>query len=323
MPSRWLLCISFFLTMSAFSMDPDIHHKVTLDAVEAYGICQQWRAEQSEVISFSYEHLSDLEAVARFIAKGTKIEDTSPLLERLYNWHFYDQFRGTPHAMGKHFLGFRTSMHHIFEKRVRTLEDSLLSQHDLNTWDESSALTLGRVIHFIQDVTIPAHVAPIYHYNIIVINHSDYVDHLPLWYSPQPVISSSDCRAIGDAIASLKQQPFNQAFEQLLKGTAHHTLARIRQKIPAPADHYLANESWSSAFWTIRDPDEDHHYPSAIKSGFAPYGTFGNEGIEQLCESELTEDKTLCADFFRQTYQAARNQTVTAIWLYLHFLQQN
>jgi len=94
---------------------------------------------------------------------------------RIFNWHF---FRASIQDRNTFFLGaFDKSMGRMVEgiyedivpKDGESNEDYLLTQDDINR------LT-GRVMHFVEDTTVPAHVTPVWHGPFV----SDEFDSIPV-----------------------------------------------------------------------------------------------------------------------------------------------
>ena len=148
-----------------YAIHPDKHMVVTRLAFSQYRDCLR-------TLSVEDTLSEGIEPVAEY----SGLEDLSPLLERFFNWHFYDAYRETSAAMGRTMLGSEKSLHHIYDERIATLLGAL-DKADAATYYEYT----GRVLHFIQDMTVPAHVAPVYHYKFIWFDQSDYFDEMAEW----------------------------------------------------------------------------------------------------------------------------------------------
>ena len=234
------------------------------------------------------------------IAEHSGLEDISPILERFFNWHFYDAYRDTDAAMGSTMLGSRKSLHHIYDERIAALLDAV-NQSDEDSYYEYT----GRILHFIQDMTVPAHVAPIYHYKFIWFDKSDYFDEMTEWESTAYSKTGDLCE-----FDRVDKQELQVQLNLILNETAFRTRKRVMQNIPAPDGHLLHGRTWE-AFWVIRDPAEEDRYVDTM-SGFAPYGPEGNEGFGKLCETPGV-DRQLCLDFHRRSFDDVITYTVKAL----------
>jgi hypothetical protein len=103
--------------------------------------------------------------------------------ERLDNWHFYDRFRRADGAPGLRHWGAskNATLHPLYES---------LSAQMAQTYDATTrVLLVGRLIHYLQDMAVPAHVLPVFHprYGF----QKDAVDSYP--FRAPPAI---DCEAL-------------------------------------------------------------------------------------------------------------------------------
>lgn len=293
---------NYFLTLSiafsaccfsgnAYAISPENHRPVTRAAISAYKSCLEQLAVEDTLSEGS-------EAIVEF----SKLEDESPLIKRYFNWHFYDAYKGTEYAMGESATGARKSMHHIYAEHADDLIDALENNRREDIYEYT-----GRLLHLIQDMTVPAHVAPIYHYKFLWFDQSDYFDELPEWNTTAFTKPEELCRFDEAAINDMKVR-----LERLMQDTARGTRERIRQKILVDDDHRLAGKTWQ-AFWVIRDPDDDSSYPG-VKYGFAPYGDEGREGFKKLCESS-DSGRDACIYFFKHSFDDAVTSTVKTLLL--------
>ncbi len=284
----------------SLAIDWDKHPDVTRSALTVYSDCLKTSGDQDflnpgeqEIIRFSGE------------------EDTSPLLKRWFNWHFFDAYKDdSSHAMGRHFSGARKSMHHIFSEHAENLLEAITLQKPERIYE----LT-GRILHYMQDVTVPAHVAPIFHYKYFVFDQADYFDEMPQWQTLSFSGSADTCVADKAEAATLFER-----INQILHDTAHTTRKRIKAAIPLPDEHILAGKTWE-VFWVVRNPDHDNTYKNTIK-GFAPYGELGNEGFKNLCNGSANEQKA-CLDFFKDSYNGAITASVKTLLVINSVLQNN
>ena len=97
---------------------------------------------------------------------GSRHEDEMLILRRIANWHFYDPEKQAE----KRFIFIRTQLH----TRFRELSQLLSAKPA----PKDSYELLGRIIHYLQDVTVPAHVVPVFHPRYFVVN--DRFDKYPV-----------------------------------------------------------------------------------------------------------------------------------------------
>ena len=131
-------------------MHPETHKAVTALALERYRAFHPG----SWLVS-----VIEKKGGGRAILDGVVAEDY-PTVGRLLNWHFFASNRVIA-AQSRSLLPglvLRPTSEHIVASRAGTLIDRA------GRWPDRSQLkTLGRLLHHIQDMSIPAHVVPIYH----------------------------------------------------------------------------------------------------------------------------------------------------------------
>lgn len=122
-------------------MKPETHKTITRLAIE---VCK------NRISSNIYENSS-------YIIQGTEEEDTTELIKRAKNWHFYRANNSKiPQFYRKLKLKFKTTSEDILEERID--EMSMVDKHSSEYYKK-----LGRILHHIQDMSTPSHVLPIYH----------------------------------------------------------------------------------------------------------------------------------------------------------------
>ncbi len=285
----WVAMLTFLICgTNAHAIDPENHEALTKQAVTAYRQCIKWLGVR-DALSPGGDN----------IAQYTSLEDRDHLWRRLMNWHFYDAHDGTPQAMGWTFFGGEKSLHHLFRKHIKSLGAAIDEHRSGDVYEYS-----GRILHYIQDMTVPAHVAPNFHFKFI-IDKSDPFDSMPEWKQSGTytfIPSSDSCRVSPDSVADIPK-----GLNGILGNTADDTLTRIRKNIPVPATHRLYGKTWEY-FWIIRDARAK--YP-ATQSGFAPYGAPGRNSFRELCAS----DHQTCMSFFRRSYRKAIDASVKTLLL--------
>lgn len=286
-----IVITGYWFTGNAYAISPENHRPVTRAAIGAYKTC-------TELLGV----MDSLTEGIDTIVESSKLEDESPLIKRYFNWHFYDAYKDTEYAMGRSATGARKSLHHIYDERADQLIEALEKNRKQDIYEYT-----GRLLHYILDVTVPAHVAPIYHYKFLWFDQSDYFDEMPEW-NTSPYTKPEDlCRFDEAGIGDMKER-----LKMILDETAVGTRNRIRKNILVADGHRLSGKTWQE-FWVIRNPDDDSRY-SGTKYGFAPYGNEGREGFKKLCETSGS-DHRVCLNFFKQSFDSAVTSIVKTLLL--------
>jgi len=287
----FMVWIAQLYSADAFAISPENHKPVTRMAMNVYKSC----TDQLGINDTLTEGIDD-------IVEFSGLEDESPLIDRYFNWHFYDAYRNESTAMGRSFTGARKSLHHIYDARITSLIEAL-KKHDKAYIYEYT----GRVLHYIQDMTVPAHVAPVYHYKFYWFDQSDYFDDMTEWSSMTFTPVKNICLFENIDIEEMKERLNN-----VLSEVAENTRSRIQDEILQDNEHRLAGKTWEE-FWILRNPDDDHNYTDT-KYGFSPYGNEKRDGYKQLCEG-TEKDRALCLSFFRKSYDSAVASSVKVLLL--------
>lgn len=263
--------------------DGEVHQELTFIAARQYNRCVE------------DTHLARLTSLqVRYVALANANRAAPPWWQRMFRWNYYD--RGDQSA-GRVLWLFETRMHDRYRDTLRRLDEARdLSRRFTN---------LGRVVSHIQEVTTPAHVAPVFTTRwwrfSVVDRFSTYPVHTN---ALERVLAADDCASIRAADGTL---------DNLLVDTAERTLASIVEPIPGMPS------SWE-AFWEL-DNDEDE---------FGRYGdagnNFGRDVTFPCTEDESRECVLLARDPIYATYALNRhrdavNATVTAIAMMQERLQ--
>lgn len=264
---RYLLPV-LFLPLPSMAYDAEKHNQPSLDAFKLYQTCQQLMPDKLKT-EFGDEE-------ANYTAEANKDLDNITF-SRLWNWHFYDaRFdyeKMQPGSILPNLIGMNRSLHPYFVKQA----NKLLEQKE--TASHQSLELIGHLMHLIQDMAVPAHVAPIYHLS----TQKDAFD----GYSPKDAvaltISESECSSMLQHI----QTPV-----EILEQTAQNTLAAIDGDI---------NEllSWRD-YWMVYP-----HYKGDVKQGFSSYGKCGNEGFGNTNDPICNGTQTDFDNFYNERYKQA------------------
>lgn len=271
--------MSVALPSPAFGFDPELHGKYTEAAFTLYREhCQP--ALPSEAVEST--------------VKGVKAEDGwTPTRAR--NWHFYNRDGQVRRA----WWGAERNLDAVFRQRIRELEERLETRES----DPSEIYkATGRVLHYIQDMSVPAHVVPIYHGPGL----KDRVDGYPpvVGDALQTVVQKELGRDLAErGCERLRPGPEGSSaafFQNLLDDTAQTTLRAIGQTNHPDA----GSERWLK-FWGS----------SRHLKGFAEYGPCSFEaGINPKTCGGV--DDAALDRFYQDRYRRTLEDTVRVL-LYL------
>jgi hypothetical protein len=275
--TRYLASIGIVLLCSpaspAFAFTPELHSEFADKAVEAYQTCPG---------------VTLPEPLGKALAGGTKAEDSDPLtaVERITNWHFYNRNQTL-----KPFWFFQRNLDSIFITRTKALNE-LLEDPDSNPVDVYKQA--GRVLHYIQDMSVPGHVVPTYHIKDPFDGFGS-IDALPKFS-----LSAEECQKLHDDAATETASP--GAF---LENAAKATLRQIEQT--GADDKPVANGGWA-AYWVYPSPDS-----ADAQKGWGDYGVcpFSKGSGIAGCK----QDEELVALFEHQYEQALKNSVRMLFYL--------
>lgn len=275
-----VLGISVASPSPAFGFDPELHGKYTEAAFTLYREhCQPTLSSEAGGSTVT----------------GVKAEDgLTPT--RASNWHFYNRDGQVRRA----WWGAERNLDAVLRQRIRELEKRLETREP----DPSEIYkAAGRVLHYIQDMSVPAHVVPIYHGPGL----KDRVDGYP------PSGGDALRKAVQEELGQNLQErgcewlrPGNPEgsssdfFQNLLDSTAQTTLRAIGQTNSPDA----GSERWLKFWGSSRNP-----------KGFAEYGP---------CSFEAGIDPETCGGvndaaldrFYQDRYRQTLENTVR-VFLYL------
>ena len=271
------LCAFFFsllFTQSAFAFNKDAHQTLTFIAAKQFNNC----AHQDVNIA----RFSALDT--RYIVRANLAQADSNVFTRMFNWTYYnraDQSQKTSWWL------IDTRFHDHFESLVDETRWSVDRQRRLKN--------LGRIISYIQDMSSPPRVVPVYVNRWWRFSVGDRFDRFPV-----------DSEAVEMAVQGACQEVLNleASFQDVLEDVATQTLRAVQGPI------YGFPATWE-AYWTFSDePDE-----------FGEYGPAGNSFGDRTsfrCGGErclLLEDDPLYRDFATARHIAAVLGTMRAMAL--------
>lgn len=306
------------LSMTAYAIDKDKHSLVTERAITSFNQCLKYIKKEEHKLSMFKGGM---------IAEYTKREDTSPIIERATNWHFYDEFHGTDKALKSPYFFMNPSMHDIFNSRVKALSYVVnydpLVEIDYDVYlNETKEQISGRIIHYIQDMGVPAHVAPIYHSK----PHEDWqrccVDDEPAPFDE--LFTEENIDALGAEKIDIKTCERLQEESKKTVTSLHAVLDKIAKQTkesirsPIVSNHSEPEmKTWEDVFWPIRTADNDYDsdpyaHPKKGHLGFLKF----HESTFSLPNIDGDKKKgNPYWDFFKQQYLSIRDHTVLALMI--------
>ncbi|WP_460110503.1 phospholipase C/P1 nuclease family protein [Pseudomonas sp. S3_H04] len=273
------LSLLFNPSTPAFAFNPDLHSAYALRAAQAYQRCPGVKLP---------------EQLAEALAAGTDAEDSNLLTlpQRATNWHFYNRNKKL-----EPFWFANRSLDVIFSKRIEKL-NALLAEPDADPVEVYEQA--GRVLHYIQDMSVPGHVVPAYHAKLPGNPADPFDEFESIEALPVFDLSEAQCQALRDEAGQADATP-----QHFLNAAATATLQAIEQ-IDA-AGKPVVDGAWK-AYWVYpaRDTDE-------ARKGWGQYGTceFAKGNVNAGCKRE----EQLVALFEQQSRQAQRNSVLMLFYV--------
>lgn len=270
----------------AHSFKDTEHARFTETAWVIYAQWLEFRGERSAI--------KDIDAVIA----GTVDEDAKTL-SRARNWHFFnpDNLLRNGRLFNRH-----------SGPRLAELVSDLSSQCRNHSGQEATGPLAGRILHHIQDMSVPAHAVPIYHGPGLPDSFELYVganmDRLSLALQPAQLDAE---------LQSLPDKPWNQLAHFLYAREARETLRTIRQ--PIPIETAGSQLHWTE-FWTPCDQADSKSTCDLRRRGFGVYGALGNSFGENALPGGVHVEPVVYADFLSHRHRQLI--TATVLWLYVY-----
>ena len=214
---------------AALGYDGDVHQQLIFLAARQYNECVKDSPEL---------RLSALQV--RYAAKAAVKQAEAGLLRRMFRWGFYEREEQSP-----------KSMLWVVETRMHEHFNQLESQLAKASSDADKFSVAGRIATYVQDVTSPVRVVPIYTAKFWRLTTNDRFNKYPL-----------DDRALSqnmDDVCGALFEGSTANFADILKETADKSLRAVVEPIPGMPT------TWQ-AFWRLsRNPGD-----------FGDYGRAGN-----------------------------------------------
>jgi len=244
--------VCWLSTGKALAYEPNLHSQLSAEALRQYQQCNP-----SDAWSVKYRDL---------FVQYSKLEDSilhNP--NRGRQWHFYSPKGDLGLSESGAQISLNTRFYELLDAADRMLKNPFLQEFEFKKLYE----TMGRLSHYVQDVTVPANVIPIYHW-------SGQRDRFQS-YSFKPATASGVFEQNRDSICKAVLQEGAQ-LETLLAETARQTLvAAEKESLSVIVGKTQQVFTWS-LFWS-----EHHQCHQREKEKFKDYGLFGNRfGLTQM-----------------------------------------
>jgi len=260
------------LGVPALGYDGEIHQHLTFLAAKQFNRC----VEGTEI-----EPVTPLEV--RYMARSSMAAAEGNFFVRMFRWRYYD--RADESERSALWL-VDTRFHAQFNELLRQMDDA----RDVERYRD-----FGRIASYLQLVTSPPHVVPVYTARFWRFSFADRFDSFP-------VDDAAVEAVIGDDCSFLEEPP--PAYRDILRKAALSTLAAVQQPI------FGMPTTWE-AFWSLADEDRS----------FGDYGPAGNNfgrktefrcGRKERCL--LLKDDPLYLEFAAARHADAVRATVAALY---------
>ena len=249
------LCFLFFSPQVA-SYEGDIHQRLTFMAAKQLSLCDQASGDSL---------ISALDT--RYIVRANVAQAESNVFVRMFRWNYYNRDQGKE----KGALG-------IIDTRFHAHFNSLVSDLGKVSKSEERYKTLGKLLNYIQDVTSPSKVVPVFTNRWWRLSFYDRFDRFPIDVTQMEASLLKSCAEIQKFAQSSLGKSIEQIFQSILQETAEKTIEEVRKPIAGlPAD-------WTY-FWAFGETDE-----------FGNYGPAGNKFGERTAFDCGSNQKCLLLD---------------------------
>ncbi|WNZ81538.1 hypothetical protein [Pseudomonas sp. P108] len=273
------LSLLFNPSTPAFAFNPDLHSAYALRAAQAYQRCPGVKLP---------------EQLAEALAAGTDAEDSNLLTlpQRATNWHFYNRNKKL-----EPFWFANRSLDVIFSKRIEKL-NALLAEPDADPVEVYEQA--GRVLHYIQDMSVPGHVVPAYHAKLPGNPADPFDEFESIEALPVFDLSEAQCQALRDEAGQADATP-----QHFLNAAATATLQAIEQ-IDA-AGKPVVDGAWK-AYWVYPARDA-----ADARKGWGQYASC--EFTKGDVKAECKREEELVALFEQQSRQAQTNSVLMLFYV--------
>ena len=212
-----LVLVWLFPVGQAQAYKPRVHVIMTQMAFARYHECREVRGLRPT--SFDPHR----------IEQGVRRED-HPTFERALNWHFWED----DGRLSWWINPLKRGMTRVFRRKTRRLDRRMRNYNpSLKGRTKRFARAVGRSLHYIQDVSAPAHVVPVYHAKG---NPFDAYDPMRLRVQIEAALGPVTPRWCDQVEALAKLRGHDSGPQALLESNATSTLARLDED-PTTSKH--------------------------------------------------------------------------------------
>jgi hypothetical protein len=205
----------------------------------------------------------------RCIAEFSEAEDTSPLVERITNWHFFKSHNDL--KPGRYQIDLLPGTIPVTPTSERILATWLAEFTAARQENDTDTICdrLGRILHHVQDMSTPAHVTPVFH---DMKTRDSYELHLykRVTGGLLETVPRSSC------IAAYSEKPPAADIMTIYRDAARETQQLLAAPIPVTVDGTDTEGSWN-LFWKEFSPDTARVPPDSVLYGFGSYGPLGRD----------------------------------------------
>ena len=312
---RWrsfLLFASLLVSSAVQAYPGELHQQLTFLAAKQLSRCDAiWSRSQDREIDHSLvampEPIGRLSALdMRYVVRANVARSKSNFFGRMFRWNYFDVSNESNDTV----LGMFDTR---FNSRFVTLSDQLLNAPEKRERLEA----FGEVLSFLQDVSTPSRVVPVFTGRWWAFSLHDRFDRYSIDESRLEEEVGGLCQEVAENLKGLEGEAEQASLRRLLGQTALSTMTAVNSDIVGmPA-------RWT-AFWQ----------PSEKEPGgaFGEYGVAGNEfgnRVEFRCGSQedpqmrclLLKDDPLYQEFAFDRHREAVSATMLAMLLVQRQLQ--
>mgnify|MGYP004012867257 FL=1 len=286
-----LLILAASHSSYVYGYQNDLHQQLTFLAAKQISRCDAMLPADQRV------GLSALDA--RYIVRANLSQAKSNFFVKMFRWNYLNHQQDKTDAV----LG-------IIDTRFNNHFSRLLEDHAEADNRQDRLKAFGSLISYIQEVSSPAHVVPVFTSRWWRLSFVDRFDRFPVDVDRIERALTTVCSELMAQGIEQDGQSFKAGINRLLHDTATQTLREVR----APIDGMPA---YWTAFWE----------PATDAQGFGNYGVAGNNFGERTrfsCQSELPgedeprrclllENDPLYQDFAHRQHLSAVRATMKAI----------
>ena len=280
----WACALAFFglfFTTPALGYESSVHQQLTFLAAKQLSRCYQ----TSEL-----QPLSALDT--RYVVRANIAQADSNVFWRMFRWNYYNRDEARSRAALR---VIDTRFHDHFNGLHEELEQTGDRQQRLKTF--------GRLLSYLQDVTSPPRVVPVFTSRWWRFSFFDRFDRFDVDVARLQSTLANHCPQLVAYDEALRSSDSEPELQQLLESTAEETIESVRAPIEGLPTQW-------TAFWQFGAADE-----------FGNYGPAGNKFGERTsfpCGEEtclLLEDDPLYLDFAHARHTSAVMATMRAMLL--------